>query len=134
MRTVGAATGGRKLFAMTTAPSREIQTFPNPNPARDFEIECNCPEFTNVCPMTGQPDFATITIRYVPNERCIELKSLKLYLWSYRNEGAFHEAVTNRIADDLIAALDPRRITVVGAFAVRGGITTTVTVTHSRLA
>ena len=119
---------------MTTAPSREIQTFPNPYPARDFEIECNCPEFTNVCPMTGQPDFATITIRYVPNQRCIELKSLKLYLWSYRNEGAFHEAVTNRIADDLIAALDPRRITVVGAFAVRGGITTTVTVTHSRLA
>ena len=117
---------------MSTAPTREIQTFPNPNPARDFEIECTCPEFTNVCPMTGQPDFATITIRYVPNERCIELKSLKQYLWSYRNEGAFHEAVTNQIADDLIAALDPRRITVVGAFAVRGGITTTVTVTHAR--
>lgn len=121
-----------RLKLMPTGPTREIQTFPNPSPARDFEIECTCPEFTNVCPMTGQPDFATITIRYVPNERCIELKSLKLYLWSYRNEGAYHEAVTNQIADDLIAALDPRRITVVGAFAVRGGITTTVTVTHSR--
>lgn len=82
--------------------------------------------------MTGQPDFATITITYVPDQRCIELKSLKLYLWTYRNEGGFHEAVTNQIADDLIAALDPRRITVVGAFNVRGGITTTVTVTHHK--
>ncbi len=82
--------------------------------------------------MTGQPDFATITITYVPDQRCIELKSLKLYLWTYREEGGFHEAVTNQIADDLIAALDPRRITVVGAFNVRGGITTTVTVTHHK--
>ncbi len=82
--------------------------------------------------MTGQPDFATITISYVPDQRCIELKSLKLYLWTYRDEGGFHEAVTNQIADDLIAALDPRRITVVGAFNVRGGITTTVTVTHHK--
>ncbi|MEY4405674.1 MAG: hypothetical protein RL345_140 [Chloroflexota bacterium] len=82
--------------------------------------------------MTGQPDFATITITYVPDQRCIELKSLKLYLWTYRDEGGFHEAVTNQIADDLIAALDPRRITVVGAFNVRGGITTTVTVTHHK--
>jgi 7-cyano-7-deazaguanine reductase len=82
--------------------------------------------------MTGQPDFATITITYVPDQRCIELKSLKLYLWTYRDEGGFHEAVTNQIADDLIAALDPRRITVVGAFNVRGGITTTVTVTHNK--
>ncbi len=83
--------------------------------------------------MTGQPDFATITITYVPDQRCIELKSLKLYLWTYRDEGGFHEAVTNQIADDLIAALDPRRITVVGAFNVRGGITTTVTVTHHKV-
>ena len=82
--------------------------------------------------MTGQPDFATITITYVPDQRCIELKSLKLYLWTYRDEGGFHEAVTNQIADDLIAALDPRRITVVGAFNVRGGITTAVTVTHRK--
>lgn len=117
---------------MSTQASREIQTFPNPNPGRDFEIQCVCPEFTNVCPMTGQPDFATITITYVPDQRCIELKSLKLYLWTYRDEGGFHEAVTNQIADDLIAALDPRRITVVGAFNVRGGITTTVTVTHHK--
>lgn len=118
---------------MSTQASREIQTFPNPNPGRDFEIQCGCPEFTNVCPMTGQPDFATITITYVPDQRCIELKSLKLYLWTYRDEGGFHEAVTNQIADDLIAALDPRRITVVGAFNVRGGITTTVTVTHHKV-
>jgi 7-cyano-7-deazaguanine reductase len=120
------------LAKMSTQASREIQTFPNPNPGRDFEIQCVCPEFTNVCPMTGQPDFATITITYVPDQRCIELKSLKLYLWTYRDEGGFHEAVTNQIADDLIAALDPRRITVVGAFNVRGGITTTVTVTHHK--
>ena len=109
-----------------------IETFPNPNKDRDFEITSVCPEFTNVCPMTGQPDFATITITYVPDQRCIELKSLKLYLWTYRDEGGFHEAVTNQIADDLIAALDPRRITVVGAFNVRGGITTAVTVTHRK--
>jgi len=109
-----------------------IETFPNPNKDRDFEITSVCPEFTNVCPMTGQPDFATITITYVPDQRCIELKSLKLYLWSYRDKGAYHERVTNQIADDLIQALDPRRITVTGSFNVRGGISTVVTVTHSK--
>ena len=107
-----------------------IETFPNPNPERDFQIQSVCPEFTNVCPMTGQPDFATITVTYVPDELCMELKSLKLYLWSYRDKGAYHERVTNQIASDIIKALDPRRLTVTGSFNVRGGISTVVTVTH----
>lgn len=115
---------------MTTRPSKTLETFPNPNPARDYEIAFDCPEFTCVCPMTGQPDFATIRINYVPDEKCVELKSLKLYLWSYRQEGAFHEAVTNKILDDLVAATAPRKMTVVGDFAVRGGIRTVVTATH----
>ena len=107
---------------MPTAPSRNLETFPNPNPERDYAISFEAPEFTCLCPMTGQPDFATIRIRYTPDEKCVELKSLKLYLWSYRDEGAFHEAVTNRIANDLIAAIDPRLIEVEGDFYVRGGI------------
>ncbi|ABC83858.1 GTP cyclohydrolase I [Anaeromyxobacter dehalogenans 2CP-C] len=115
---------------MPTQPSRDLQTFPNPKPGRPFEIAMECPEFTCVCPMTGQPDFATIRLRYVPAERCVELKSLKLYLWSFRDEGTFHEAVTNRICDDLVAALAPRWIEVVGDFAVRGGIHTVVTARH----
>src|SRR5512138_1683276 len=115
---------------MPTKPSRELETFPNPKPERPFEISFECPEFTCLCPMTGQPDFASIRIRYVPAERCVELKSLKLYLWSYRNEGAFHEAVTNRIADDLVAAMSPRWLEVTGDFLVRGGITTAVIVRH----
>jgi 7-cyano-7-deazaguanine reductase len=110
-----------------TRPTKQLETFPNPKPGRDYHIAFDCPEFTCLCPMTGQPDFATIEIDYVPDERCVELKSLKLYLWSYREEGAFHEAVTNRILDDLVAALAPRSIRVVGRFKVRGGITTTVT-------
>jgi 7-cyano-7-deazaguanine reductase len=105
-----------------------IETFPNPAPERDYAIEIRCPEFTSVCPKTGQPDFGTITIRYVPDRACVELKSLKLYLWSYRDEGAFHEAVTNRILDDLVGATSPRFIEVVGDFMVRGGIHTVVTV------
>lgn len=117
---------------MTTKPSKNLETFPNPNPERDYEIAFEAPEFTCLCPMTGQPDFATIRIRYTPDARCVELKSLKLYLWSFRDEGAFHEAVTNRIADDLIAALDPRRLTVEGDFFVRGGIHTVVKVEHQR--
>jgi len=104
----------------------ELKTFPNPNPERDYEIFMDCPEFTCLCPMTGQPDFARIEIRYIPDELCIELKSLKLYLWSYRDEGAFHEAVTNRILDDLVKALSPRRMEVEGHFNVRGGITTSI--------
>ena len=117
---------------MTTRPSKQLETFPNPNPERDYEISFEAPEFTCLCPMTGQPDFATIRIRYVPDQKCVELKSLKLYLWSFRDEGTFHEAVTNRIADDLIAALQPRRMTVEGDFYVRGGIKTTVRVEHRK--
>ena len=116
---------------MPSQPSKELQTFPNPAPERDYEIAFDCPEFTCLCPMTGQPDFATIAIDYVPDQLCVELKSLKLYLWSYRDEGAFHEAVTNRICDDIVAAIAPRSITVTGKFLVRGGISTTVTVTHA---
>ena len=115
---------------MPTSPSKDLETFPNPNPARPYLIAMECPEFTCLCPMTGQPDFATVRLRYVPAERCVELKSLKLYLWSYRNEGAFHEAVTNKICDDLLAALAPRWIEVAGDFKVRGGIHTVVTVRH----
>ena len=117
---------------MATKPSRKLQTFPNPNPDRDYEISFEAPEFTCLCPMTGQPDFATIRIRYVPEAKCVELKSLKLYLWSFRDEGAFHEAVTNRIANDLIALLDPRYIEVEGDFYVRGGIKTKVRVEHRK--
>lgn len=104
----------------------QIDTFENPNPERDYEIKISCPEWTAVCPKTGQPDFATIEISYVPDKLCIELKSLKLYMFSYRDQGIFHEAVTNKILDDLIAACSPRRCTVEGHFNVRGGITTTV--------
>jgi 7-cyano-7-deazaguanine reductase len=117
---------------MATKPSKKLETFPNPSPDRDYEINFEAPEFTCVCPMTGQPDFATIRIRYVPDKKCVELKSLKLYLWSYRDEGAFHEAVTNRIADDLIRTLDPRFIEVEGDFYVRGGIKTKVKVEHRK--
>jgi 7-cyano-7-deazaguanine reductase len=115
---------------VTTRPSKTLETFPNPNPGRDYTVEFDCPEFTCLCPMTGQPDFAKLTIRYVPDALNVELKSLKLYLWSFRDEGHFHEAVTNRIADDLIAAVKPRRLTVTGDFFVRGGIRTVVTVEH----
>ncbi|MBM3991495.1 MAG: NADPH-dependent 7-cyano-7-deazaguanine reductase QueF [Planctomycetes bacterium] len=115
---------------MSTQPSKQLDTFPNPAPERDFEIRFDCPEFTCLCPMTGQPDFATIRIRYVPEALCVELKSLKLYLWSYRTEGAFHEAVTNRILTDLVAATRPRRMTVEGDFWVRGGIKTVVEVSY----
>ena len=115
---------------MATAPSKDLATFPNPKPEREYEISFECPEFTCVCPMTGQPDFATLRIAYVPDRRCVELKSLKLYLWSFRNEGHFHEAVTNRILDDLVRVLRPRRMHVVGDFQVRGGIHTVVTATH----
>jgi 7-cyano-7-deazaguanine reductase len=117
---------------MPTTPSRELSTFPNPNPERDYEIAFEAPEFTCLCPMTAQPDFATIRIRYVPDQKCVELKSLKLYLWSYRDEGTFHEAVTNKIANDLIAALEPRYLHVEGDFYVRGGIKTVVRVEHRK--
>ena len=106
--------------------SADLETFPNPRPERDYEIEIRCPEFTSVCPKTGLPDFGEILIRYVPDAACIELKSLKYYLVAYRNEGIFYEAVTNKILDDLVAACQPRRMTVTGAFTARGGITTSV--------
>lgn len=115
---------------MPTRPSKELETFPNPMPGRDYTIHIDVPEFTCVCPKTGQPDFATIHISYVPDQRCVELKSLKLYMWSFRDEGAFHEAVTNRILDDLVAACAPRFMRITGKFNVRGGIYTTVVAEH----
>ncbi|MGH1340039.1 MAG: preQ(1) synthase [Nannocystales bacterium] len=117
---------------MPSQPSKSLETFPNPKPERDFEIRFNCPEFTCVCPKTGQPDFATIRINYVPDQTCVELKSLKLYLWSYRDEGAFHEAVTNQILDDLVAATQPRKMTVEGDFWVRGGIGTVIVASYTQ--
>ena len=114
---------------MPNEPSKELELFDNPQPERPYTITMETPEFTCLCPRTGQPDFATIRIRYVPDKLCIELKSLKLYLWSYRNEGAFHEAVVNKILDDLSGACNPRFMEVVGDFLIRGGIHTTVRVT-----
>ncbi len=111
---------------MTSKPSKSIDVFDNPKPERDYTIRIRVPEFTCLCPKTGQPDFATINIEYVPDARCIELKSLKLYIWSYRNEGAFHEAVTNQILDDLVHACHPHFMRVTAEFNVRGGIYTTV--------
>jgi len=117
---------------MSTAPSKALDRFENPKPDRDYEIRFTCPEFTCLCPKTGQPDFATVHITYVPDQYCVELKSLKLYLWSFRDEGAFHEAVTNRILDDLADATEPRRMEVVADFFVRGGITTRVTARYEK--
>ncbi len=117
---------------MPIEPSKTLDTFPNPKPERDYVIEMECPEFTCLCPMTGQPDFATFYIHYVPDQRCVELKSLKGYLWSFRDEGHFHEEVTNRVLDDLVQALEPRWMRVEARFNVRGGITTTVVAEHGR--
>jgi 7-cyano-7-deazaguanine reductase len=108
-----------------------LETFPNPRPERDYEIAIDCPEFTSVCPKTGLPDFGAIRITYVPNAACVELKSLKYYLIEFRNRGIFYESVTNEILDDLVALLQPRRMTVVGDFSVRGGIKTVVTATYA---
>ncbi|GJM21027.1 MAG: hypothetical protein DHS20C15_09420 [Planctomycetota bacterium] len=115
---------------MPSQPSKDLETFDNPNPGRDYVIRFECPEFTCLCPKTGQPDFATIRIAYTPDAKCVELKSLKLYLWSFRDEGAFHEAVTNQILDDLVAAVSPRHMRVEGDFWVRGGIHTVVIAEH----
>jgi 7-cyano-7-deazaguanine reductase len=115
---------------MPSSPSKALESFSNPRPERDYEVRFECPEFTCLCPKTGQPDFATIRIRYVPDRLCVELKSLKLYLWSFRDEGHFHEAVTNQILDDLVKLLAPRRMTVEGDFLVRGGIHTVVEARH----
>jgi len=117
---------------MPSQPSKKLESFKNPAPDRDYEIAFDCPEFTCLCPLTGQPDFARFTIKYVPDEKCVELKSLKLYLWSYRDEGAFHEAVTNRILDDLVKAVRPRKMIVEGDWFVRGGIATKVTASYEQ--
>ncbi len=114
------------------SPSGDIETFPNPSPARDYTIRMQIPEFTCLCPRTGQPDFATLELEYVPDSLCVELKSLKLYIWSFRDRGAFHEAVTNEIVDRLAAALDPRFLRLTARFNVRGGIYTTVIVERRR--
>lgn len=115
---------------MASEPSRELVAIDNPHPGRDYEVRCETPELTCLCPRTGQPDFATVAITYVPDGHIVELKSLKLYLWSFRDEGHFHEDVTNRILDDLVGALAPRRMTVSTTWNVRGGIATTVTAQH----
>jgi 7-cyano-7-deazaguanine reductase len=115
---------------MGSQPQDHLDTFKNPNPERDYTIIFDCPEFTCLCPLTGQPDFARFKFEYVPDVMCVELKSLKLYLWSYRNQGAFHEAITNKIASDFIAAAQPRKLTLTGEWFVRGGITTIVRIDH----
>ena len=117
---------------MSTQPSKNLEPFANPKPERDYEICFETSEFTCLCPLTQQPDFATIRISYIPDRLCVELKSLKLYLWSYRDEGHFHEAVTNHILDDLVALLEPRKMTVEGDFKIRGGIATNVCATHTK--
>jgi 7-cyano-7-deazaguanine reductase len=140
-RSTGAGAGGASdeltadltlLGHEGTGPTRRLETFPNQHPGRPYTITLVCPEFTCLCPVTGQPDFATITVRYVPDRRIVESKSLKLYLWSFRDEGHFHEHVTNIILDDLVATLDPVSCDVTGAFNVRGGIAITVEARHAR--
>ena len=119
-----------EMTQMPTRPSKALETFDNPMPERDYTIHMEIPEFTCVCPKTGQPDFATLYLDYVPDEKCVELKSLKLYMWAFRDEGAFHEAVTNQILDDLVTACQPRFMRLTGKFNVRGGIYTSVVVEH----
>jgi 7-cyano-7-deazaguanine reductase len=115
---------------MATQPSRELELFPNPQPERDYTIRITIPEFTCLCPKTGQPDFATLVLEYIPEQQCVELKSLKMYVWSFRDQGAFHEAVTNEILDDLVRATAPRFMRLTAIFNVRGGIDTTVVAEH----
>lgn len=123
---------GRKSTSKgaTGSPRRELETFNNPNPGRDYSIRITIPEFTCLCPKTGQPDFATLYLDYIPDKACVELKSLKQYVWSFRDEGAFHEAVANEVLDDLAQALQPRYLRLTARFNVRGGIYTTVVVSH----
>ena len=123
---------GHEARVPASPAAARLERVPNPEPGLAYLVRFTCPEFTCVCPMTGQPDFATFTVTYVPDRACVELKSLKLYLWSFRNEGHFHEDVTNIILDDIVAAIDPRRIAVVGDFNVRGGIRTVVRVSHRK--
>ena len=115
---------------MSSQPSKNLETFDNPNPERDYHIHMEIPEFTCLCPKTGQPDFATLYLDYIADRKCVELKSLKMYIWSFRNEGAFHEAVTNRILNDLVAATAPRFMRLTAKFYVRGGIFTNVVAEH----
>lgn len=117
---------------MPSRPSKRLQTFANPSPGRDYRICMEIPEFTCLCPLTGQPDFAVLSLEYVPERLCVELKSLKTYVWSFRNEGAFHEAMTNRILDDLVKATKPRYMKLSAKFNVRGGIYTTVVAEHRK--
>jgi 7-cyano-7-deazaguanine reductase len=117
---------------MATKPQKILETFDNPSSDRDYQIHMEIPEFTCLCPKTGQPDFATLILDYIPDKKCVELKSLKLYIWSYRDEGAFHEAVTNKILDDLVAAMKPRYLRLVARFYVRGGIFTNVAVDYRK--
>ena len=117
---------------ISTPSTGSLETFENPNPARDYTIRITVPEFTCLCPRTGQPDFATLRLEYVPDRLCVELKSLKLYVWSFRDQGVFHEAVTNRMLDDLAGLLDPRFMRLSAEFNVRGGIYTTVVAEHRR--
>jgi 7-cyano-7-deazaguanine reductase len=117
---------------MATRPSKSLETFANPAPERDYLVHIEIPEFTCLCPMTGQPDFATLVLDYVPDRRNVELKALKLYIWSYRDEGAFHEAVTNRIVDDLVQAMKPRFLRLTAKWYVRGGLFTTVVAEHRK--
>jgi 7-cyano-7-deazaguanine reductase len=117
---------------MPTKPNKTLEILPNPYPRREYEVSLECPEFTCLCPRTGQPDFATIRVQYVPGKKIFELKSFKLYLWSFRDEGHFHEEAVNLILDDIVRAVKPRRITVIGEFNVRGGITAVVTAKYPR--
>jgi 7-cyano-7-deazaguanine reductase len=123
---------GLTLLGGDAKPSKELETFPNHHPDRRYTVRLESDEFTCLCPATGQPDFANITVEYIPNKKILESKSFKLYLWSYRNEGVFHEHVTNTILDDLVAALDPHWCRVIGAFNIRGGIYITVEAEHGR--
>ena len=123
---------GEREAGSRSAPSKSLDAFPNPNPDRDFQIHMQIPEFTCLCPLTGQPDFASFTLDYIPDQKCVELKSLKMYMWSYRNEGAFHEKVTNDILDDIVKATDPRFIRITAKWYVRGGIYTNVVAEHRK--
>lgn len=131
-RDIPVIVGDRPSQPGATRPSKRLDVFDNPSPERDYLIHLQVPEFTCLCPLTGQPDFALFTIDYVPDRRCVELKSLKLYTWSYRDEGAFHEAVTNRVLDDLAAAVEPRFMRVTARWGVRGGIYTNIVVDHRK--
>jgi 7-cyano-7-deazaguanine reductase len=132
MPTTAADLAELTLLGRSAEPSRKLETFPNHNPDRRYTVTLTTDEFTCVCPATHQPDYATITVKYMPDQRIVETKSLKLYYWSYRNEGVFQEHVVNMICDDLAAALDPHWLEVTGAFKARGGITITVVATHEK--